>query len=72
MIQGFQSKLLEMPLHIEWYHVMDDGSERPVAFASCTLTASECNYTQVEIEALALVLAIKMGDGLLLLLTTSL
>ena len=29
-------------------HVLPDGSERPVAFASRTLSASERNYTQVE------------------------
>ena len=32
-------------------HVMDDGQERPIAFASRTLSASEKNYAQVEKEA---------------------
>ena len=36
-----------------------DGSERPVAFASRTLTPSECNYSQLEKEALALIFGIK-------------
>ena len=36
-------------------HVMEDGSERPIAFASRTLKPSECNYAQVEKEALSLV-----------------
>ena len=38
---------------------MPDGTERPIAFASCTLTASEKNYTQLEKEALSLVYGVK-------------
>lgn len=40
-------------------HVMQDGTERPIAFASHTLSSSEQNYAQVEKEALALVFGIK-------------
>ena len=40
-------------------HVMSDGSERPVAYASCTLLKSERNYAQVEKEALSLIFGIK-------------
>ena len=36
-------------------HVFPDGNERPVAFASKTLSASERNYSQLEKEALSLI-----------------
>ena len=40
-------------------HVLANGSERPIAFASRTLTTSKQNYSQLEKEALALVLRVK-------------
>ena len=40
-------------------HVMEDGSERPVACASSTLAAAERNYCHLDKEALAVVFAVK-------------
>ena len=38
---------------------MDDGSERPVGFASRTLNAAEKNYSQSDKEAAAIMFALK-------------
>jgi len=40
-------------------HVMENGEERPIAFASRTLSSSEKNYGQIEKEALSLVYGVK-------------
>ena len=38
---------------------MPDGSERPVGFASRTLSRAECNYSQLEKEGLACIIGVK-------------
>jgi hypothetical protein len=40
-------------------HIMENGDERPIAFASRTLTVSERNYAQLQKEALSLVFGVK-------------
>ena len=40
-------------------HTLPDGTECPIAFTSCALSASEVNYAQIEKEALSVVLGVK-------------
>ena len=40
-------------------HVLPDGEGRPIAFTSRSLSQSECNYSQIDKEALALIYGIR-------------
>lgn len=40
-------------------HALPDGTEAPIAFYSRTFSSTECNYGQIDKEALAAVAAIK-------------
>ena len=40
-------------------HILKDGSERPIAYASRSLSVAEKNYAQLEKEASSLVFGVK-------------
>lgn len=40
-------------------HIMDNGEERPIAIASCTLMETEKEYAQIEREALSIIYGVR-------------
>lgn len=48
------------------FHVMDDGQERPIAFASQVLSKAELNYSATDREALAIYFGVKRFQHYLL------
>ena len=40
-------------------HIMPDGSEKPVAYASSSVATAEKNYSQLNKDALAIIFGIK-------------
>ena len=40
-------------------HISENGEEKPITFASCTLSSTEQDYSRIEKEALAIIFGVK-------------
>ena len=60
-----QCNVLNYGLRVVLSHIMEDGTERPVGFASRTMNAAEKNYSQLDKEGAAVMFALKKFHKLL-------
>ena len=58
--------MLCLMVYVQSFHRLQDGSERPVAFASRSLAPAEKGYAQLDKEALLIVFGVKKFNQYLL------
>ena len=56
---GSQKELIMLCDASPYAHKVDDGSEKPIAFASCTVSIADRKYSRCEKEGLAVIFAVK-------------